>query len=136
MRALSTALFGALLAAASPAEAVHNPLPDAADERDGRRFPAQTADFWREVKNPDYARSRTHLRQGMHWLMQVLKSLDEDHGRRVRVEKARNAIIRFELAHRKAPQDPEALYILAKARQLARGLWMEATAGGEIRDRP
>lgn len=81
------------------------------------RNPEQTADFWREVKSPGYARSRILLRHGVERLAHAIRAFIRDpQTPQIGRAHVQNAIVRLQLAHARAPRDPEALYILAMAR--------------------
>lgn len=93
--------------------------------------------FWQGVRNPHFARSRTLLRHGLRQLSQYQRRLREAQnsgmmpsgslvlggatpshllrGVAVRSAILEGAIRRFQLAHDLAPEDPEALYLLAYA---------------------
>lgn len=100
-------------------------------------LPPASSLLWQGVRNPHFARSRTLLRHGLRKLAQYQRRLREAQnsgmlpsgsllnrgnapahllrGVAVRGAILEGAIRRFQMAHELAPEDPEALYLLAYA---------------------
>ncbi|HJL06668.1 MAG TPA: tetratricopeptide repeat protein [Polyangiaceae bacterium LLY-WYZ-15_(1-7)] len=74
----------------------------------------ETADFWREVRQPGYQRSRVLLRHGIRMLLR----LREERRPHVRAAILEGALERFQRAHLLVPEDAEVLYELARATAL------------------
>lgn len=124
-----TRLGVALLLAAGVAVPVPGHAFDGGSPARERRHPEQTADFWRSVHDPGYARSRILVRHGVERLTHAIRALVHDpHMPQVGRAHVENAIVRLHLAHARAPRDPEALYILA----MTRILWRDQDAGGRL----
>lgn len=70
-----------------------------------------TAAFWREVREPGWARSRELLQHGQRLLLLASEAPDPY----VRAAQLEGAIERFRRAHELVPTDPEALHLLAHA---------------------
>jgi tetratricopeptide (TPR) repeat protein len=86
---------------------------------------AVRSEFWREVAEPRYRRSRTLLRHAVTLLRRYAEtpSSDQPAQRRALLEAA---IHRLELARAITPDDPEILYRLATAK----ASWVQPIAGG------
>lgn len=86
---------------------------------------AVRSEFWREVAEPRYRRSRTLLRHAVTLLRRYAEtpSSDQPAQRRALLEAA---IHRLELARAITPDDPEVLYRLATAK----ASWVQPIAGG------
>jgi len=91
------------------------PRPALAGEGRGGGVPAPPgdlrSDFWREVAQPGYAASRALFDQGLRLLAVALETRSPTS----RTARLQAAIARLELAHRRAPDDPQALYYLGVA---------------------
>jgi tetratricopeptide (TPR) repeat protein len=76
-----------------------------------RRYPEETADFWREVRSPQLRRARTLLRHGMEKIRRA-RYEQRPHHRAAWLEAA---IVRFRRARAIAPREPQVLFELARA---------------------
>lgn len=83
------------------------------------------SEFWRQVAEPRYRRSRTLLRHGLRRLADHQRHPPTLGPAQVRAI-LEGAIHRLELAHRITPRDPEILYLLASAK----ALWVRHLPGG------
>jgi tetratricopeptide (TPR) repeat protein len=103
------------------------PAPAAAQPRPLEPPPDTQSDFWREVRRPGYGRSRTLLRHGLRHLEDAVAQPSAF--RRAAI--LESAITRLELAHTRAPDDPEILFYLA----IAVAQWEEPVHEGPPRRR-
>lgn len=108
MKVAAALLAAALALSASTARANDSRDPSAGEA---------SSEFWRDVREPGWRRSRTLIRHGLVRIAEAM-SLREHHAAREAL--LESAIVRFERAHRLAPRDPEALYALAMAFTLSR----------------
>ena len=120
-RALSRAACAVLITAGGAAQAqVRGDAPSAhAEAREVR------SEFWREVAEPRYRRSRTLLRHAATLLRRYAETPSDGQlaQRRALLEAA---IHRLELAREITPDDPEILYRLASAKMS----WVQPLPGG------
>jgi tetratricopeptide (TPR) repeat protein len=121
LRGAIVAIVAAGLVGVAAPGLAHDGASTGTADRAGSRPVEQTSEFWRAVREPGYARSRILVRHGVERLAHAIRAFIREphlpHLGRAHVE---SALVRLHLAHVRAPQDPEALYILTMARVMWR----------------
>ena len=108
---LSSFRYAAVVSAMSAALWIFAGASSASAEDTTPRPLAQTSDFWRELRQPGFRRSRQLLMHGLRMLRDAVR--EEMPFRRAAL--VGNAIARFELARELVPDDAELLFFHARA---------------------